>query len=793
VGKTLHSDKDTQLSLTDYFTNIHPRVMQMAVGLKNGATIMQHLLCTLLGAHPEYNNASCEARNRVAVVTVDVKNAFNEVSRAALFDTVCGRRGKYGTTLFQPYWPFLRTFYGTTGCLTYTSQDGSVLNINSEEGTHQGDVWSPALFAAAIHPSVCTALDHHPGVVAVMWADNIFLVGPLLQAAAAARQVRDELRPLGLDLNNNETIAYVPNAPDTSSLRAVLSEELPDFPVQPVLDGINILGVPFGSPQFVSTGLRKIVEEIEGDLPRIAPLRDGLMHFQMMRFCESTRFAHVTRALPPQYVQKIAKQLDSIIMGALEQYWGWPEMPTEDHAPRYQAARRIVRGPLREGGFGLTAVSSVCLPAFYRSAALSLRWICNRKSLVDILQWDLSLHPRQVTNTFVGEFLDAEEQLLLSACKRPDDFSLKPPGSVALLPDWDHLIGPRHDGTFYPIPPQRVIVRTYLASQPTDFSLPQDLQPPSTGTRNLQVVRDHSSSVLKDKLGLSRQQLKTTAIVYNPMAFLMAIPVTKWQLFPRHLFQRWVRLVLDLPFDTFASKCQWCGQPQDDSGHHHATCSKAASREWKRGHDHVIEAVADILHTSGIAYTAKESQIPAHVDSRKKGDILVECQIGRFQDLILDFSLTHPRYGASKLHPPGQWKPDGLAHLTKSKDNKHAISYEQGQHAYLSLTADTYGKISEDFVRFIWMVATSASTNFRPSELPSTDGPDAQLDEFAVQRGFFFSRMRVQVAAAIAKAAAARFVQDDVDDGLPLHTMYERKVADRALEMPDLPLYHVPS
>jgi hypothetical protein len=47
----------------------------------------------------------------------------------------------------------------------------------------------------------------------------------------------------------------------------------------------------------------------------------------------------------------------------------------------------------------------------------------------------------------------------------------------------------------------------------------------------------------------------------------------------------------------------------------------------------------------------------------------------------------------------------------------------------------------------------------------------------------FFSRMRVQVAAAIAKAAAARFVQDDVDDGLPIHTMYERKVADRAFAL----------
>ncbi len=173
--------------------------------------------------------------------------------------------------------------------------------------------------------------------------------------------------------------------------------------------------------------------------------------------------------------------------------------------------------------------------------------------------------------------------------------------------------------------------------------------------------------------------------------------------------------------------------------------------------------------------------------------LLVQCQVGRFQDLIVDFSLTHPRYGASKLHPAGQWKPSGLAHLTRSKDNKHAISYEQGQHAYLSLTADTYGKISEDFVCFIWMVATSALTNFRPSQLPSTDGPDAQLDEFALQRGFFFSHMRVQVAAAVAKAAAARFVQDDVDYGLSIHTMYERKVAGRALDMPDLPLYHVPS
>jgi hypothetical protein len=98
--------------------------------------------------------------------------------------------------------------------------------------------------------------------------------------------------------------------------------------------------------------------------------------------------------------------------------------------------------------------------------------------------------------------------------------------------DWDHLILPKSDRTFYPIPPQRVIVLTYLSSQPNDSASPQGPRLPSADTRTLQVVHNHGSSILRDKLGFSRQQL----IAYNPMAFLMAIPVSKWQLFPKHLF-----------------------------------------------------------------------------------------------------------------------------------------------------------------------------------------------------------------------------------------------------------------
>jgi hypothetical protein len=102
----------------------------------------------------------------------------------------------------------------------------------------------------------------------------------------------------------------------------------------------------------------------------------------------------------------------------------------------------------------------------------------------------------------------------------------------------------------------------------------------------------------------------------------MAIPVTRWQLFPKPLFQHCVRLALDLPVDKRPQTCPGCGIAQDVTGHHRATCSKRASRAWKRGHDHVVEALGAILDMSGMPFTTKQAQIPRHLDSAKCGDIL---------------------------------------------------------------------------------------------------------------------------------------------------------------------------
>ena len=285
VGKALYAQLGYKERLAAYFTESHPRVFQFAVGTHHGATTAHHTIQALLGALPSVPDP--HGSDPIALVSEDITNAFNELSREQISTTISNQRGQYGTNLFSPIRPFLKTFYGRIGLLRYTAPDGSIIHLNSEEGTHQGDVWSPALFAATIHPTVCTVLDNYQDVVAVLWADNLHFVGPLSQACRAARDLRNLLLPLGLHLNADETIAYVPNIqgnlPLQQSLQASINTLFPngDFPIRLVPEGVKILGIPFGPKPFVDAELSKIVQKIEQDLPKLSPLTDGLMHFHL--------------------------------------------------------------------------------------------------------------------------------------------------------------------------------------------------------------------------------------------------------------------------------------------------------------------------------------------------------------------------------------------------------------------------------------------------------------------------------------------------------------------------------
>ncbi len=119
------------------------------------------------------------------------------------------------------------------------------------------------------------------------------------------------------------------------------------------------------------------------------------------------------------------------------------------------------------------------------------------------------------------------------------------------------------------------------------------------------------------------------------------------------------------------------------------------------------------------------------------------------------------------------------AKLPQFKNRKHAIPYEQANHAFLSPrpTVDTYGKLSDGFVRFLWMLANYASTNHSRLSQPSHDPkapPIRRLTLLPHELGSSFSRIRLQVGSAIAKAAVACFVPDSSDYRLPLLVFWNK-------------------
>jgi hypothetical protein len=198
-----------------------------------------------------------------------------------------------------------------------------------------------------------------------------------------------------------------------------------------------------------------------------------------------------------------------------------------------------------------------------------------------MLHWDTQFSHSQCYNYFVADFL--ESFLLMDARCFCASF-----GTTAVLPTWKDLISSAPDDKCLPLPPHGAIVGSYLTVKNAFTASDQANQYPFMCNGKLQTVWDHASSRLKDVLGFSREQLKSATITYYPLAFLMAIPVTRWQLFPNPFSQHWARLALDLPVDERPQTCPGCGIAQDATGHHRAMCSKRDSRAWKRGHDHVV-------------------------------------------------------------------------------------------------------------------------------------------------------------------------------------------------------------
>ena len=175
------------------------------------------------------------------------------------------------------------------------------------------------------------------------YLDDGTLVGSPDQLAAALDIIETLGPAIGLNLNRNKSLLFIPEEEDATS------SPLPtDIPV--TRQGFSLLGCPIGPPEFCEEAFHNRVSKVKASLGCLHDLEDSQLEVTLLRSCLSLpKVSHILRCCPPPYLIQAAEGLDSamretleVITGAPVTDWSWlkapPKQPWRSKPPQCGAA-----------------------------------------------------------------------------------------------------------------------------------------------------------------------------------------------------------------------------------------------------------------------------------------------------------------------------------------------------------------------------------------------------------------------------------------------------------------------
>ena len=811
VDKALSSI--TFSSLRDWFENTYTNTTQFANGTQQGAEKYHAALLLAIGgnAAPRVAQGDLE-EDPIVVITLDGVNAFNALKRQLLVDVLTNNLTQDYGSLSQAncptlpsnvhlHFPALRTFYGEKGRLGFHNRDGTFSVVDSLNGVQQGDVNSGKFFNIATLPLVGEAMKSFPSCYAPCFADNINIVGPLSEAYKAAEAVRVNLAAGGIDLQPRDSSVYIPTYnthAEPPKMLAELHRAYPHMQLPWARNGIRVLGFPFGSDEFIDESLKKIVSSIISELPTLAFLDDGLIHFMMLRLCVNARLPYFLRGVAPEKSAPHAKVVDEAIWAAFGTYNGFEAGFEQD--VRFNDSHIQFRLGVTQGGFGVTANETRAAAAFYAATSHAFQFAAKARfpALGDTLRSDDFR-----SSTFYKDYIKTRDFLLERGAISADDPAALPPPppsqdaaqgpkpldggkKMVILPTFDDLIiDPLADSPEFIaiIPRQRHLTRLVVST--TESLRPESLT--TTGERRVLHLAKRSFASL-DKTGESplmnaHHFHKNHELSHSPLHFLTSTHslITK---FPKHQFQVYTAYALGTPTmpsvlqprkengDYFPCRCSGAMLP-NDSGHHKMVCRNSG---MKGAHDHIEDEFVSVTRPAHIQCTASKSIVPKHADSNHQGDILTTLSPAN-RPFVLDVSVVHP-YTGSGVADKG--KPLETAY--KDKVTKHKQAYESQGYYFLPIIGSTYGQQHDDFIRLQYIVANAQAEYVVKYLQPHKD--------FKILTGYCFAGIKGRIGAAFARALAYRALSC-TKDGLRRHyAAYGPAIqaANQRLDLPVAPL-----
>jgi hypothetical protein len=329
---------------------------------------------------------------------------------------------------------------------------------------------------------------NHPEALACAFSDNLSVVGRLSKAYPAAYDVTQALRRVNLLPQPRDSACFIPSycthAQDPPLLQE-MAQRYPDMIIPRAKDGVRILGFPVGTESFVQTSLAKIKDSIIHELPALARIDDGLIHFQMLRLCVNTRFPFSLRGVPTEASMAHAKEIDNALWEAFGAYCGFEDgfAGTDSYAD----AHIQFRMPIAQGGFGVTANEAKAAAAHYCAMSHAFKFVALSRyaPVSDFIRSDA------FRNTPLYKGYDAARDFLIQCGAVSDDPLLPSQGDgdakAVILPTFQALTAADPVGLRTFVPEQRdltrLVTKALPAFSPQSLSLAGQLRTNHMGTR----------------------------------------------------------------------------------------------------------------------------------------------------------------------------------------------------------------------------------------------------------------------------------------------------------------------